>query len=363
MALDKTRKLAWRVYHSHLKGLTWACSYCWWMSWLYRLLGGGWRGSAEKNLEIVVGHTPLCQHHPAPTAADTVFHKQEDGLTVSCVASPGALALLEYCSQCRGLHLGEDVEKMREANRDLKNRSQEERWEGVGCLVWREGKGLAWGFAVSGRLLQGERYETSVPRSGGVRANSNGFEWYHKRKKLLRVGMVNCWRRLLGRFGRVWHLCGWGFVLGRPNVCVRGELGAPGSRVPNPVGFCLQKLWGYWFRQGSGRKEVGGVALETLGWRRWVLASRACPRRWGKSWSALWEGGNQSESLVFDFLIHSLWEIRNRRSRWAHSWCSRLWLLKLCWTLRIHSWQMLKGCKLLYSAFSRSMLHGKRSDF
>lgn len=97
------------------------------MSWLYRLPGGGWRGSAEKSLGIVVGHTLLCQHHPAPTTADTVFHKQEDGLAASCVASPGALASLEYWSQRGALHLGEDVEKMREASGDLKNRTQEER--------------------------------------------------------------------------------------------------------------------------------------------------------------------------------------------------------------------------------------------
>lgn len=78
-----------------------------------------------------MGHALLCQHHPALTAADTVFHEQEDGLAVSCVASPGALASLEYWSQHGALHLGEDVEKMREASRDLKNRTQEERWEGV----------------------------------------------------------------------------------------------------------------------------------------------------------------------------------------------------------------------------------------
>lgn len=51
----------------------------------------------------MVDHTPLCQHHPALRAA--VFHKQ-DGLAVSCVASPSALALLEYWSQHGALHLG-----------------------------------------------------------------------------------------------------------------------------------------------------------------------------------------------------------------------------------------------------------------
>lgn len=175
--------------------------------------------------------------------------------------------------------------------------------------------------------------------------------------------MVECWRTLLGGFGNVWDLCGWGCALGRPNVCVRGGLEAPGSRVPNLVGFCLQKLRRYWVRQGSGRKEVGVVGRETLGWKRWMLPSCAWPWRWGKSWKALWEDGNWSKSLVFDFLIHRLREIRNRRSRWVRSWCSRLWLLKCWWTLRIHSWQMLKGCKLLYSAFSRSMLNRKRRDF
>lgn len=174
--------------------------------------------------------------------------------------------------------------------------------------------------------------------------------------------MVKCWRRLSRCFGNVWDLCGWVFALGRPNVCVRGELEAPGSRVPNLVEFCLQKLWDYRVGQGSGRKEVGVVGLEALGWRRWIFPSCAWPRQRGKSRSALWESGNRSESLVFDFLIHRFCEIKNRRSRWACSWCSGLWLLTLWWTLRFHSWQMLKGCKLLYSAFSRSMLSRKRSD-
>lgn len=48
---------------------------------------GCWRGSTEKPLVIVVGHAPLCQYHPPPTAADRAFHKQEDGLAVSCVVS------------------------------------------------------------------------------------------------------------------------------------------------------------------------------------------------------------------------------------------------------------------------------------
>lgn len=68
----------------------------------------------------------------------------------------------------------------------------------------------------------------------------------------------------MGGFGNVWDLCGWGFVLGRPNMWVRGGLEAPGSRVPNPMGFCLQTLWGYWVRQGSGRKEFGVVRLEEM---------------------------------------------------------------------------------------------------
>lgn len=76
-------------------------------------------GSTEKHLGIVVGHTPLCQYHPAPTAADTVVHKQGDGLAACCVASPGALASLEYWSQRGALRLGEDVEKMRDASREL----------------------------------------------------------------------------------------------------------------------------------------------------------------------------------------------------------------------------------------------------
>lgn len=75
-------------------------------------------------------------------------------------------------------------------------------------------------------------------------------------------------KEAVGRLGNVWDLCGRGFMLGRTNVCVRGGLEAPGSRVPNPVRFfCLQKIWGYWARQGSDRK-VGVVGLVMLNWSR-----------------------------------------------------------------------------------------------
>jgi len=52
-----------------------------------------------------------------------------------------------------------------------------------------------------------------------------------------------------------------------------GGLEAPGSRVTNPVGFCLQKLWASWVRQGSGRKEVGVVGLEEMDVSHPCLAS------------------------------------------------------------------------------------------
>lgn len=148
----------------------WACSYLWWMSWLYRLPGGGWRGSAGKCLGIVVGHTPLCQHHPAPTAADAVFRKQEDGLIVPSVAflvlwylwSTGASVIWSP------LHVGEDMEKMREASGNLKNRTQEEGWEGVGCLVWREGERSAqWVCSVWKTAVGGETWSL-CPMSVGL---------------------------------------------------------------------------------------------------------------------------------------------------------------------------------------------------
>lgn len=56
-------------------------------------------------------------------------------------------------------------------------------------------------------------------------------------------------------------------------MCVRGRLEVPGSRVPNPGGFCLQKMWGYGVRQGSGRKEGGVVGLEEMNASQLCLAS------------------------------------------------------------------------------------------
>lgn len=72
------------------------------------------------------------------------------------------------------------------------------------------------------------------------------------------------------------------------------------------------------------------------------------------------ERGNQSKSLAFDFLIHRFWEIRNHRRRWTHSSCSYLWLLKGWWTLNSQGWQMLMGCKLLYSFSLRNMLSERK---
>lgn len=63
--------------------------------------------------------------------------------------------------------------------------------------------------------------------SVGVRASGNECEWYHERQELLLVGMVKCRRRLLGGF--VWDVHGSVLALGRPNVCVRCGLEAPGS--------------------------------------------------------------------------------------------------------------------------------------
>lgn len=196
-----------------------------------------------------------------------------------------------------------------------------------------------------------------LPHVCGFGASGNEFEWYHKRKKLL-VGMVKCegecWEALVMSGISVAGVLCW-----EDQICVLGV----GWRH---LGVGSQTRWDFVCRRygvtGSD-KGLAGKNLVWWGWRRWMLPSHAWPGWWGKSWSALREGGNQSKSHVFDFLIHRFWEIRNHRSRWACWWCFYLWLLKCWWTLRIHSWQMLKGCKLLYSDFSRSMLSGKRSDF
>lgn len=84
VALDRTGRWPCKVHHSHQKALVRACSYLWWMGWLYRILRSGWGASTEKCCGVMVGHTLLFQHHLAPTASDSCFHKQEDGLRAQC---------------------------------------------------------------------------------------------------------------------------------------------------------------------------------------------------------------------------------------------------------------------------------------
>lgn len=48
VALDRTGRWPCKVHHSHQKALVRACSYLWWMGWLYRILRSGWRASTEK---------------------------------------------------------------------------------------------------------------------------------------------------------------------------------------------------------------------------------------------------------------------------------------------------------------------------
>lgn len=72
------------------------------------------------------------------------------------------------------------------------------------------------------------------------------------------------------------------------------------------MGFCLQKLWGYWgwtrvWQERSWCGGAGYIGLEDTSASQPCLALAV-----GEIRKALCEGGNQSESLVFDFLIHRL---------------------------------------------------------
>lgn len=77
--------------------------------------------------------------------------------------------------------------------------------------------------------------------------------------------------------------------------------------------------------QSCGVAASGGVGLE-------ARSSRA---NCGQLCARMGSGASQFPHflIILDFLIHSLWEITNRRSGCARSLCSCLWLLKCWWTL------------------------------
>lgn len=189
--------------------------------------------------------------------------------------------------------------------------------------------------------------------SVGVRDSGYECEWYHERQELLLVGMVKWWSLEGGcrealpgmSMAGVWHWADQTRVLG---VGWR-HLGAKHSGILFAEVTWLLGQTGIWQKR-SRCVGLGKINSSQLSFT--LVVEENCGQ--------LCERGNQSKSLAFNFLIHRFWEIRNHRRRWTCTWCSYLWLLKGWWTISIQSWQMLMGCKLLYSFSLRNMLSGRK---
>lgn len=98
-------------------------------------------------------------------------------------------------------------------------------------------------------------------------------------------------------------------------------------------------------------------------WRLWAGGKE----QQGELWAVLWEDGNWSELVSqfpyhFRFPNHRLWEITNRRTRWALSLCSCLWLFKCWWTLAFGAGRYWKDA-YYYILFLSVMLNWWRTDF
>lgn len=196
------------------------------------------------------------------------------------------------------------------------------------------------------------------PVSVGIRASGNEYECYQGKQELLFVGMVKWQRRLLGSFVMSVIICLSSFVCHwhwADHMCVSGvgwrHLGAKHS------GILLAEVTGLLGPTGIWQKRSLCIGLEKMNSSQLRLALVV-----EENHVQLCERGNQSKSLAFDFLIHRFWEISNHGRRWTLLLCAYLWLLKGWWTLSIQSWQMLMGCKLLYS-FSWEMCSVKEKLF